>query len=77
MKVLDLTIERGQIVARFGERARGSLEDEAMSWPLEELLDCGMAFEDDEGLVALVLETETELRLAVKGGEVIARFEAS
>ncbi len=77
MKVLDLTMERGQVVARFRETARGVLEDDVMSWPLEDLIEGGMAFEDDDGLVALVLEVDSELRLKVRGGEVVARFVAS
>jgi hypothetical protein len=77
MKVLDLRVERGQIVARVREGARGVLEDDTMTWPLEDLLESGMAFEDDDGLVALVLEVDSELRVRVRGGEVVARFVAS
>lgn len=75
MLLLDFRLESGQVVVRFRSGSAGSLEDEAASWPLADLADVGMAFEDDEeGVYAFVLEPGSELSLQIEGVELLSRL---
>lgn len=75
MLLLDFRLEGGQVVVRFRSGSEGSLEDEAASWPLGEVADLGIAFEDDEeGVYALVLEPGSEVTLDVAGVRLVSRL---
>lgn len=74
MLLLDFRLEGGEIVCRFKSGLVGSLDDETATMSLEDLVDCGLAVEDDDETYSLVIESPSELTLQVEGVELVMKL---